>query len=196
MTETTFQGATQSNQRSRAQNDYILNKGACERISLYPNPSMCIYLISIYLLISHSTNSHWQPSMCQKLGKSIKRQQLSSHVTTSKYQVFMAIFINKLISYQRCWNFTNQHYAFSLLLLCYQSCFPGGKKKYSPRFLRNGYFILNGLGSVEVLKSVKTNIALCWQVPQVQIIVLPFYHILQSLGMHSDIKRLEFASFF
>lgn len=66
------------------------------------------------------------------------------------------------------------------------------KKKYSPTFLLKGYFILNGLGSVEVLKSVKTNIALCWQVPQVQIIVLPF---LQSLGMRVDIRRLEFASY-
>lgn len=139
-----------------------------------PNPSVCIFPQHLF---THKSVNKQSLATFYVLETREKHKEMATLQPRYHQQIssFHGNLINKPISYQRCWNFTNQHYALSLLLLCYQSCFPGEekKKKYSPTFLLKGYFILNGLGSVEVLKSVKTNIALCWQV-QVQIIVLPY----------------------
>lgn len=61
----------------------------------------------------------------------------------------------------------------------------------------NKYLIFNGLGSTEVLGKCENYIALCWQVPQVQTVVsvLTFDHVLESLEIHFDIKRVELASY-
>lgn len=153
----TFQSAIWNIQRRHAQK-WLHSKweGSARSfhptLGLHPAPYTHIYWISIYLLISYSMNSHWKLSVCWRIGKYHKEMvTLQLNYNQQMSRVFIAMKINKLNIYQRCWNSNTQHHVLSSLLLCSCSYLPETKILYSLRFLPNSYFILNGLKSVEVL---------------------------------------------